>query len=189
MSNIVSGLLNGNWKFYSLHNVNRKNFRFTKWKLEIFWFMLHKWEKFRVYEMETGNFPVSIWSKIIPEFRFTQQIWGSFHFQNGNFFPEKWKPYIQLPFLLCNHFLHISLQFYYYLISRSGWPLLFAPNFAVSAVLHSEGFVSYSSLLGLLGILGYNDSSVSSFFWSPRLIYFHTSLSQVLAWLFFHGVI
>ena len=39
--------------------------------------------------METGNFtvsiPVSIWSRIIPEFRFTQQISGSFHFQNGFF--------------------------------------------------------------------------------------------------------
>ena len=29
---------------------------------------------------------------IIPELQFTQQISGSFHFQNGNFFPKKWKP-------------------------------------------------------------------------------------------------
>ena len=37
--------------------------------------------KFPVYEMETGNF--TVWSGIIPEFRFTQQISGSFHFQTG----------------------------------------------------------------------------------------------------------
>ena len=34
--------------------------------------------KFPVHEMETGNFTVSIWSGIIPEFRFTQQMSGSF---------------------------------------------------------------------------------------------------------------
>jgi len=50
--------------------------------MEIFRFTLRK------------PFPVSIYTGIIPEFRFTQQISGSFHFQNGNFFPEKWKPYI-----------------------------------------------------------------------------------------------
>ena len=38
------------WKFSSLRYVNRKNFRFTEWKPEIF----------PVYEMETGNFTVSI---------------------------------------------------------------------------------------------------------------------------------
>ena len=55
--------------------------------MEIFRFTLRK--------PETGNFTVSIYTGIIPEFRFTQQISGSFHFQNGNFFPEKWKPYLQ----------------------------------------------------------------------------------------------
>ena len=79
-NSLSSGLRNGN--FSGLRYVNRKNFRFTEWKPKIF----------SVYEMETGNFPVSIYTGIIPEFRFTQQISGSFHFQNGNFFPEKWKP-------------------------------------------------------------------------------------------------
>jgi len=32
---------------------------------------------------------------VIPEFWFTQKISGSFHFQSGNFFSEKWKPYSQ----------------------------------------------------------------------------------------------
>ena len=31
-------LRNGNWKFYGLRDVNRKNFRFTKLKLENFRF-------------------------------------------------------------------------------------------------------------------------------------------------------
>ena len=48
---------------------------------------------FLVYKMETVNILVFIWSEIIPEFRFTQQISGSFHFQNGNCDPKKWKPY------------------------------------------------------------------------------------------------
>ena len=42
--------INGNWKFSGLRYVNRNNFRFTEWKPEIF----------PVYEMETGNFTVSI---------------------------------------------------------------------------------------------------------------------------------
>ena len=32
---IFSDLRNGNWKFYGLRYVNRKNFRVKKWKLEI----------------------------------------------------------------------------------------------------------------------------------------------------------
>ena len=36
----ISGLRNENWKFYGLRYVNRKNFRFTKWKLEILRFTL-----------------------------------------------------------------------------------------------------------------------------------------------------
>ena len=45
----ISGI-NGNRKFSGLRYVNRKNFLFTEWKPEIF----------PVYEMETGNFTVSI---------------------------------------------------------------------------------------------------------------------------------
>ena len=41
-------------------NLNRKNFRFAKWKLEILWFTLRKPEKFPVCEMETGNFTVYV---------------------------------------------------------------------------------------------------------------------------------
>ena len=64
-----SGLQNGNWKFYGFHSIKRKFFRFTS----------HK-------------FPVSIYTRIIPEFRFTQQISGSFHFQNGIFFRKNGNP-------------------------------------------------------------------------------------------------
>ena len=42
--------INGNRKFSGLRYVNRKNFQLTEWKPEIF----------PVYEMETGNFTVSI---------------------------------------------------------------------------------------------------------------------------------
>ena len=45
-NSLSSGLRNGNFPVY----VNRKNFRFTEWKPEIF----------PVYEMETGNFTVNI---------------------------------------------------------------------------------------------------------------------------------
>ena len=69
-------------KISGLRNGNRKNFRFTEWKQEIF----------PVYEMKTGNFTVSIYTEIIPEFRFTHQISGSFHFQNGNFFRKNGNP-------------------------------------------------------------------------------------------------
>ena len=37
---------------------NGKNFRFTEWKLEILRFTSRKTEKFPVYGMETGNFTV-----------------------------------------------------------------------------------------------------------------------------------
>jgi len=50
--------------------------------------------KFYDFHSVKRKFPVSIYTGIIPEFRFTQQISGSFHFQNENFFPEKWKPYV-----------------------------------------------------------------------------------------------
>jgi len=45
---------------FTVRHVNLKNFRFTKWKLEIIWFTLRKPEKFPVYEMETGNFTVYV---------------------------------------------------------------------------------------------------------------------------------
>ena len=66
-----SGLRNGNWKFYGFHSVKRKFLRFTWRKPENFWFPF-----------------------ILEIFQFKQQISRSFHFQNGNFFPEKWKPYL-----------------------------------------------------------------------------------------------
>jgi len=53
--------------------------------------------KFPVYEMETGNFTVSILFGIIPEFRFTQQISESFHFQNGNSFFGKMETLFEIP--------------------------------------------------------------------------------------------
>ena len=68
----ISGLRNENWKFYGLHYVNWKNFRFMKWKLEILQFPFHKPNKFPVYITETVNIPVSIWSRILLEFRFMQ---------------------------------------------------------------------------------------------------------------------
>ena len=45
----------------------------------------------KIFKLRDVNrkFPVSIYTGIIPEFRFTQQISGSFHFQNGNFFSGK----------------------------------------------------------------------------------------------------
>jgi len=59
----ISSLKNGNWKFYNLRYVNWKNFRFTKWKLEILRFPFRKPEK----------------PTIIP-------------FPKCKFVPEKWKP-------------------------------------------------------------------------------------------------
>ena len=47
-------------KNFNLHSVNRKNVRFTEWKLEILRFTLRKPEKFPVYGMETGNFTVYV---------------------------------------------------------------------------------------------------------------------------------
>ena len=44
-----SGLRNGNWKFYSFRYINRKNFRFAKWKLEILQFPYQKLGKFPGY--------------------------------------------------------------------------------------------------------------------------------------------
>ena len=45
---------------FTVRHVNLKNFRFTKWKLEIIWFTLRKLEKFPVYEMKTGNVPIYV---------------------------------------------------------------------------------------------------------------------------------
>ena len=52
--------------------------------------------KFYGFHSVKRKFPVSFYTGIIPEFRITQQISGSFHFQKWIFFPEKGKPYCEV---------------------------------------------------------------------------------------------
>ena len=78
-------------------------------------------------------------------FRFTQQISGSFNFQNGNFFPEKWKPYMEpylfysilREFISCifthnwmimglKSFLFVSRQINNIIGRKAGFPFYFA---------------------------------------------------------------
>jgi len=48
---------------------------------------------FPVYEMETGKISGSHFYRNYPGIPvYAKKISGSFHFQNGNFYPEKWKP-------------------------------------------------------------------------------------------------